>query len=522
MKDAAPNAEPVLILFDADHPEAGGSYGYEFDAVFLRALKAIDRAAETRSLVLRGDLLLDSLCYKPSRVASEEWTKSKRSGHARRSSSTELSADMGFFKLLIGDLTDAFGSQAHTLDLVKFPELLMQLHTFYCIFLPSLPPQCFSALDKVLRHHPCYLGVIVPDLSNPLQRELLLDSLIRDAFIDAGAIYMALDIEGYLNGDFHGADKFSSRGIVALPATEFAERVPSIRTPGVMTARAMVTLTRLQNRQALNVHQRLARELSSLDLHRDPPLAYDWDLKQLPNAPDEVDVQARKLTDYLLNHMHDHGASKARFFETQLGITMDDWRFLHAQFIDALKQASFDDIRLDQYGIRFSAALQIRGRNGSTATVHSAWIVRPKERASLVTAFPGAKGAAHDSLPLSSSVVPPDLKGAERWRAIFELARDAGKQAEAECVPTPMKISGGELIMDGECGGAYVRIPDARKGFAHWLKTNGHGDRDHRVGILFYAETNTQSADRAMAYAEAFAQVLRRNGVECSATRYLT
>jgi hypothetical protein len=80
--------------------------------------------------------------------------------------------------------------------------------------------------------------------------------------------------------------------------------------------------------------------------------------------------------------------------------------------------------------------------------------------------------------------------------------------------PTPMKISGGELIMDGECGGAYVRILDARKGFAHWLRTSGHGDRDHRAGILFYAETNTQSADRAMAYAEAFAQVLRRNGVQ--------
>lgn len=66
---------PLLFLFDSDHTEAGSGYGPKFDSDFLRALKSVDRRASTRSLVLRGELLLDSLSYKPSRVASQDWTR---------------------------------------------------------------------------------------------------------------------------------------------------------------------------------------------------------------------------------------------------------------------------------------------------------------------------------------------------------------------------------------------------------------------------------------------------------------
>lgn len=522
MRRRRTNTKPVLFLFDSDHPNAGNAYGHKFDSGFLRALKAVDQKKATRSLVLRGDLLLDSLCYKPSRVSSSDWKKSKPSGLRTRSSSTELSADKELFKLLIGDLCDAFEIQWHTLNLVEMPELLMQRHTLACIFFPSLPFGYRSAIDDRLQRHPYYLGAVVPDLSNPLQRELIVDSLFRDAFIEGGVVYMSLGIEGYLDGDFHGADKFSEQGVVALSMEEFARRSPSIPALGKLSARAMVTLTRLQNRRALDIHQRLASQLSSLGTSRNSPIEYDWDLKQLPNASDEVEVQARKVTDYLLNPSHEKGRSKAKFFERELGIAADDWRFLHGQLIDALGKASFEDIRLDDYGIRFSAQLAIHGRNGGTATVNTAWIVRPKERASLVTAFPGAKGAASQASAQSPSVVSPELDGAHRWEAIFELAKQAGERAETECVPTPMKISGGELIMEGECGGAYVVVPDARKGFARWLKTSGHGERHYRGGVSFYAETNSQSADRATAYANAFAKILRRNGIECSVGRYLT
>ena len=521
------DTKPVLFLFDSDHSDAGDAYGREFDSSFLSALKAVDPNKETRSLVLRGDLLLDKSCYAPSHVSSRDWTQSTPSGQSMSSGCTEMSRDNALFKLLAGDLCDAFEEQWRTLDLVKSPELLMR-NTLACIFLPSFPSGYRSALDDRLRQHPYYLGAVVLDLSNPLQRELAVDSLIRDSFIEDGTVHMSLGIEG----DFHGADEFSEQGIVALPWEEFEECSPSIPIPPPQSSRAIVTQRRLQNRRGLDVHQRIASQLSSRNVDRDFSHEYDWDLKQLPNAPDEIEVRARKVTDYLLNPSHKEGRSKAKFFEQELGITANDWRFLYAQLVDALGKASFEDVQLDERGIRFNAHLAIQGRNGRRATVKtgwivrskeeaSGWVVRPKERASLVTAYPGPKGTVSQDSAQSPPVVSPEVKGTRRWEAIFKLAKQAGELAATECVPTPMKISGGELVMDGQCGYAYVVVPDARKGFARWLKTSGHGNRQPG-SVYFYARTEGQSVDRAAAYAEAFARVLRRNGIECAAGRYLT
>ena len=434
----------------------------------------------------------------------------------------EMSRDNALFKLLAGDLCDAFEEQWHTSDLVTLSELLMR-QTLACIFLPSFPSEYRSAIDARLRQYPYYLGAVVLDLSNPLQRELTVGSLIRDSFIENGAVHMSLGVEGDLEGDFHGADEFSERGIVALSWEKFEERSPSIPVARTQSARAMMTQIRLKNRLGLDIHQRLASQLSSLDVGKDSPLEYDWDLKRLSNAPDEVVVPERKVTDYLLNPSHKEGGSKAKFFERELGITAHDWRFLHTQLIDALGKASFEKVWLDEHGIRFNAYLAIRGCNGRPATIKTGWIVRPKERerASLTTARPGPKKAEYRDSAQSPPVVSPEVKGTRRWEAIFDLAKQAGEIAAAECVPTPMKIIGGELIMDGECGGAYVVVPDARKGFARWLKTSGHGDRQPG-SVYFYARTEGQSVDRAVAYAEAFARVLRRNGIECEVGRYLT
>lgn len=233
-------------------------------------------------------------------------------------------------------------------------------------------------------------------------------------------------------------------------------------------------------------------------------------------------MQSRKLAGYLLNRDHAKGRSKAKFFERELGITSPDSDFLQSQLIDALRAAPLIDVRLDGHGIRFGALLPVKGRNGRTATIETAWIVRSGERASLVTAFPGVKDDDLELQAQSPALVPETLQGTARWQAIFDLASDVGKQAAAHCVPTPMKIAGGELIMDGECGGAYVVVPDARKGFARWLKTTGIGSRHHRSGVCVYAERRDQSADRATAYTEGFAKVLRRNGIEASVVRYLT
>lgn len=507
---------PIVLLFDADHPDRSDP-----GAAFLRALKKVDTQRITRSFVLRGSLLIRRLCYKPARVSASRAKTNKASQPRSRSTSIELTGDKKILATLAGDLSDAIADQWHTLDLTELWSFIAN-HSLDCICLPTLPVDCRSVLDKRLRPS-CrsYIGAVEPDLANPLQRQLFVDSLIRDAFIAEGAVHMSLEYDGNFEGSFSGADEFSESGIITLPPDKFEARRPPLDIPAELTARGLVSLMRLKNRCALNVHQRLAHKLSDY-AGRTPEADFDWDVRQLPNSPEEVEVQSRKLTAYLLNRDNAEGRSKAEFFERELDISSANSDFLQSQLIDSLREAPLIDVRLDNYGIRFGALLPVKGRNGRTATVKTAWIVRSGERASLVTAFPGTKDKELERQAQSPALVPAEFRGTARWQAIFDLASDAGRQAAEQCVPTPMKIAGGELIIDGECGGAYVVVPDARKGFARWLKNSGNGSPHHRSGMRVYADTKDQSADRATAYAEGFAKVLGRNGIEAAVVRYLT
>jgi hypothetical protein len=75
------------------------------------------------------------------------------------------------------------------------------------------------------------------------------------------------------------------------------------------------------------------------------------------------------------------GTGRAKFLKEELGITNDDWKYLQAQLEDALPAATFDDVRLDDHGIRFNAVLPIVGRTSRIATMLTGWIVRSGERA---------------------------------------------------------------------------------------------------------------------------------------------
>ena len=90
-----------------------------------------------------------------------------------------------------------------------------------------------------------------------------------------------------------------------------------------------------------------------------------------------------------------------------------------------------------------------------------------------------------------------------------------------DCVPKPLVVES-RVYMEGDCGGATIILKDGRKSFARWLRKNGRGHRHYRSGYVISAEGVGQSAESARAYAEAFALVLRRNGIECRSEIYYT
>jgi hypothetical protein len=105
----------------------------------------------------------------------------------------------------------------------------------------------------------------------------------------------------------------------------------------------------------------------------------------------------------------------------------------------------------------------------------------------LSTAFPAERDenakVDHDQI----MIVPSTLTGDAKWEAVYGVAHRAGGLAAERCVPTPMKIVGFDV-----------------------------GNNHFRSGATIYASVESQSFDRAVAYAEAFAAVLHLNGVECS------
>ncbi|MEQ1929824.1 MAG: hypothetical protein ABL957_04720 [Parvularculaceae bacterium] len=169
----------------------------------------------------------------------------------------------------------------------------------------------------------------------------------------------------------------------------------------------------------------------------------------------------------------------------------------------------------DRFGVSFNVTLAIRGLNGLTANVETNWIMEPGRLPRLVTAVPATSGDLSAGPIDPPPVVASSLSGDDRWAAIFERASSAATAAARAFIPTPMKFVGFDIEMEGACGHAWLRIPDARRGFVRWVVKNGHAGKHYKGGAQIFADVASQSLDRKKAYAMAFAAVLLHNGIKC-------
>jgi hypothetical protein len=102
----------------------------------------------------------------------------------------------------------------------------------------------------------------------------------------------------------------------------------------------------------------------------------DFSMK-LPNG-DLAFIDSRKVTDYCLSPDHEDGQHKAYLFQSIIGLTLENADTLLA----ALRQAAICGEavpgRRDKYGQRYIVDFKFTGSVG-TATIRSAWIIRPDE-----------------------------------------------------------------------------------------------------------------------------------------------
>lgn len=507
---------PFAFLFTSLGPDRKGEV-LTLDEAFLQALKAADPQGKAAMRVYRGGLLLASGSRKLQAIGMQRRSDAPAKRAIRSTQAYTEASDQTLHEFRLGDFAETCLERWNTFDQKTFWGSLATRATDVTV-VSELTRQVVEAMDERLRSHPRYLGVVSPDLGNPLHRELLVDMLLKDVFIRDGEVYACEDLSGEFHVSFDGVQEFSGRQMHAVEIGLFDEIAPSVDAEVALSPRGLVTQQKLARLNRLNVHERVMKAVSYSPAAAKLP--FDWDLSQLPDSPDEICVQADKLTKYLLDP-NSSDPSKAKFFKDVLQIGPENWKFLHAQLVDGLAALELEDVRIkDQHGIRFSARFPVRGINGATATILTAWIIRRGERASLTTAHPLRKDVALEESVQRPLVLLGPTEGEGKWAAIHQLAKDHAVAAMKECVARPMVVDG-EIVMEGKVGTAYIVVPEGRSAFARWCKANRIAHRHHPRGVAIEAERVGQSAESAAAYARAYAKVLRRNGIDCKVETYL-
>ena len=172
-----------------------------------------------------------------------------------------------------------------------------------------------------------------------------------------------------------------------------------------------------------------------------------------------------------------------------------------------------EKVRKSVHGVQYHIDVPVVGRNGKKKLVRSAWIIRENEPPSLTTAF--IPGAADTDMPaaLANKIVTNSASQTD-WQRLYDAAHSAGIEAATNWTPTPMFVSGGVVEREGECGQAWVRLT-GKSGFGRWLLNKRLGDKRHPSGVWVFSNHPSQSVERAVKYCEAFASVVRANGIEC-------
>ena len=493
------------FLFNSSHPTAPSWYGGRFDPAFLGALKAADPSGSSTSWLLRGDLLIHNLATRIISVSNDERGQSHTVGYNSAS-----------IKTSVFDFLEWIKPPPSRFDQANIEYALTHMNVPHCITAVSLTLSIAKTIDAALQSDDLYLGMAAVDLGNPVMVTLCINYLIKDAGVSEGRIWLEADYFGDVHSSFEGSDVYSLEGVVIVDAGGLHEKFGPFPM-GDLSAVGRQAVRRYEKQSQLTLQERVLASLSR-----------DWELRgKGPFRFDALEVEALfeatvpppKLTHYALNPDHPDGSGKARFFNDVLDIDKTEWRFLNAQIQEAILTAELTDFQIKKWtsgiGVSFNAILPIVGKNGRRANIFTNWIMEPGKAPSLSTLRP--EDERHSPFfAAQPPLVDRKLRGAERWQSLFDLANAAGIAAHDSTVPTPVFIRGFGGHEDGECGYAFIHLPDARKDFARWLLRTGKAEKGYRRGVTINCPRQGQSVDRAYAYATAFARVLDYNGLECT------
>lgn len=455
------------------------------EAAFAGGVRA---ALPNQSFLTRlGNLLVHEYSYRLTSV-------SHAVGKNPRSSYT-LTDDKNARIAVMWDFCDSMRTGWSTIS----PEALFRhsaRHEFYCISAFSLKKLEAEHLDQWLRKCSLYVGAMELDVGNPIHIDLLWNWLMWGPAYKVGV----------------GVDHERVTGIATFPPSD-----------SFLSERGKVSLGVLKKRTSPTFEEQIAHGLRAAEEEDSEEVQYTFITS---SESFKADLE-RKLRDYCLAP-DGKGKDKADLFRSILGIESHHWAFLGAQLRGHLHSTPLHKVKPDQYGVRYRAYIPVVGINGIVRFVETGWMFdhhkgreTTPSHARLLTAYI-AMEQIQLNVPseLSELVIARPHAGKNEYPQIHDVAHAHGTKAASGCVPTPFIVNQ-EVIPHGLCGGAYLLVKDGRSGFAHWLRANGIGEKWYRGGIHVSVETGSQSWERAKAYADAYAHVLRLNQIECRVESFL-
>jgi hypothetical protein len=476
-----------------------------FTGEVLAALGKADPTGRTRSQIRVGMPMLPRFAERTSGVH----------GFARGTGHT-ISHDKETYKYVIWEWLDSLGEGWSSIDREMGLDIF-RLHTGECVALSALDDDIRDAIDRQVKTVSGYVGAFEVDPGNPIHREAFFDSLCSPNAIENGTVVQELSIEGEKDWPLEGAASFQPGGLVWRPWGWLASSGPSGLPRNAVSARGAKAAAGVALKQMANIEERVLEEMSRAFFASANRKIFEFKAVAEPADILQAIMPEGKFTKYLFDRGHKDGGSKAAFLIDTLGIDPEDWRYLAGQFYFGLLMAQPEAVRLNEwetgYGTRFDVQMRIRNRAGDAAIIVTGWNMNPGALPSLSTAFPGPRDAQAVE-PGDPPILPPGPRTDADWAQLWGWANGAGIRAGESHVPTPMFLSGIAAISEGKCGTALVRVYDARRGMARWLKRQGLGDSDGYGGTVMFNPIASQSIDRANAWARAAASVLRLNGVE--------
>lgn len=493
------------FLFDGSADGLPNSPLEDFVAAVFGAVSRADPVGSVRTQVRAG---LPSLLRFADRTTAVHGTKS--------GSGRTVSSDLDLYKYVIWEWLDSLGGGWSSVDR-EAGERIFRRHSYECVALSALSEEVRDQVDPHLREVPGYVGSFALDPGNPVHRGGFFDGLIYAAAIVDGTVYHERTIDGDENPEWDGAASFKPGGLVWKDYGWLQREGPDGLPRAALSERGAQAAAAMARKAAPNIERRVLDEMDRVFFLNAERKTFALNAVGQKEDVLEALMPEGKFTHYLFNREHKDGGPKAAFIIDELGIDPEDWRYLAGQFYVGLTRAQPEAVKLNEWkdgiGVRFDVVMRVRNRAGGTAVLGTGWNMNPGKLPSLSTAFPGKRDAQAVE-PGDVPILPPGPHGDDDWAQLWRWANDAGVRASEEVVPTPMYIVGYAPIVEGEVGSALVRVPDARRGLARWLLKHSSGERDSYGGAVAFSPIPTQSFDRAVAWAQAVALILRLNGID--------